>query len=252
MERSTIISTNDRLQHNAQAQSLTEKYSGDGARDLIQRTCNELFANRIAAVSSFGTEAAILLHLIADVAPATPVIFLDTDKHFPETLRYVNELARTLGLGVISHTYPSKPQIHAEDSGGDLHTHDTDRCCYIRKTLPMFRALRPYLAFFTGRKRFQTTDRAGMDPFEAYDRWIRINPLWNWSPEQISTYISKHDLPPHPLVIQQYKSVGCAPCTQPVSDDDDARAGRWAGTDKAECGIHITPDGKVIRQRDSN
>lgn len=247
IEHGSPLSTNEALALEARAQDLTRRHGSLPARDVIRACCNELFPNRVAAVSSYGAEAAVLLHLIASVAPATPVIFLDTDKHFPETTEYVTNLTRELGLGVSVAAYPGKFDVLAEDPEGSLHGTDSDRCCHIRKTLPMMRALRPYQAYFTGRKQFQTTDRQSMTPFEVYGRWMRVNPLWNWSAEEVRDYFSTYKLPEHPLRSRGYPSIGCFPCTRAVQEGEDARAGRWADSEKTECGIHITPDGKVIR-----
>jgi phosphoadenosine phosphosulfate reductase len=247
IERQPSLSTNDALKTKSRAEELTRRYENQSAHDIVRDSCAELFPNRVAAVSSFGAEAAILLHMISEVAPATPIIFLDTDKHFSETSSYVTRLTRELGLGVLVSAYPGKAEVEAEDPAGTLCSRDVDRCCHIRKTLPMMRALRPYQAYFTGRKQFQTQDRQSMASFEVYGRWLRINPLWNWGAEQVQDYFSTHNLPTHPLVSEGYRSIGCQPCTRAVKEDEDPRAGRWADSEKTECGIHITPDGKVIR-----
>ena len=247
IDRKPTLSTNEALETQLRAEELTRRYESRPARDIVRDCCAELFANRVAAVSSFGAEAAILLHMISEVAPATPVVFLDTDKHFVETSSYVMQLTRELGLGVLVSAFPGKAEVAVEDPSGTLCSLDVDRCCHIRKTLPMMRALRPYEAYFTGRKQFQTQDRQSMAPFEVYGRWMRVNPLWNWGPEQVEDYFSTHKLPAHPLVAEGYKSIGCQPCTRAVKEGEDARAGRWSESEKTECGIHITPDGKVIR-----
>ena len=246
---SPALSTTESLVHEARAEALSQRYGSVSAREIVRAACVEMFPDRVAAVSSFGAEAAVLLHIIADVAPATPVIFLDTGKHFSETMTYMTHLVRELGLGVLVTAFPSKAQLETEDPAGNLHASDSDRCCHIRKTLPMMRALRPYEAFFTGRKQFQTEARSQMRPFEAYGRWIRVNPLWNWHAGEIRAYFDQHKLPQHPLVAQNFLSIGCEPCTRAVRQGDDVRAGRWAGTDKTECGIHFTADGRVVRGR---
>jgi phosphoadenosine phosphosulfate reductase len=174
-------------------------------------------------------------------------VFLDTDKHFPETHTYLSTLIKDLGLRVVVTAYPQKTRIEVEDPAGDLHARDQDRCCHIRKTQPMLQALRPYRAFLTGRKRSQTSARAELKPFEAFGQWVRVNPLWNWSREQIDAYFEEHELPKHELVSRRFLSIGCAPCTRAVAEGEDERAGRWAGTQKTECGIHINPDGTIVR-----
>lgn len=247
MDATPAYYTVDALGLDDRVNALNDRYIDTTSADIIRTTCTELFPDRIAAVSSFGAEAAVLLHMIAEVSPYTPVVFLDTYKHFSATRDYVAHLTTELGLGVLVTAYPSKGQLHADDPQGDLHARDTDRCCHIRKTLPMVRALKPYQAFFTGRKHFQTEARQDMRPFEAYGRWIRINPLWRWTAEELKGYMDKHSLPMHPLVSEGYLSIGCAPCTNPIEEGQDIRAGRWAGENKTECGIHIMPDGRVQR-----
>jgi len=249
MDSAPTYSTVDAIGLADRVEALNNRYSEATATDIIHTACVELFPDRMAAVSSFGAEAAVLLHMIAETSPATPVVFLDTHKHFSATREYVGELARELGLGVVVTAYPSKGQTEADDPDGGLCAHDTDRCCHIRKTLPMMRALRPYRAFFTGRKRFQTDKRQDMQPFEAYGRWIRINPLWRWNAGELRAYMEKHRLPKHPLVADGYLSIGCAPCTKPVEVGQDPRAGRWADEEKTECGIHIMPDGRIQRHQ---
>ena len=248
-EKPHAISTTDSLEGQKIADLLNEKYATASAKEIVRAACSEVFPDRIAAVSSFGAEAAVLLHLISQVAPSTPIIFLETRKHFDETIEYRDAIVERLGLQILVSAFPGAPDLKADDPDGELYGRDTDRCCHVRKTLPMMRALRPYSAYFTGRKRFQTLERGSMQPFEVYGRWVRVNPLWTWDASKVQSHFEEHDLPKHPLVARNYLSVGCAPCTQPVKDGDDERAGRWSGSDKTECGIHITEDGKIVRTR---
>lgn len=241
------LATSQALEQEETVAVLNRRFSDADARDIIATACNELFVDRVATVSSFGAEAVALLHLVANVARATPVIFLDTGKHFSETTEYAKRLSAELGLWVHVVVSPGRQRLEVEDPNGDLHARDSDRCCYVRKTFPMLQALKPYRAFFTGRKQFQTSARAGMTPFEVFGRWVRINPLWSWSAQQIQAYINDHRLPRHPLVTQGYLSIGCAPCTKPVERGEDARGGRWADSEKSECGIHLDASGKFKR-----
>ena len=247
MDARETISTNDSRAQASRVDALNQRYAEVDAHTIMRAACVEMFFDRVALVSSFGAEAAVLLHLMARIAPSTPVIFLDTLKHFPETTNYVRELAGELGLGVVVNAFPGKAQIESDDPKGDLHQRDSDLCCHVRKTMPLLRALRPYDAYFTGRKQSQTEDRQAMTPFEGYGRWIRINPLWNWSPDDIEGYFEEHGLPRHPLYEKGYLSIGCAPCTRAVREGEDARAGRWADSDKTECGIHVDENGRVVR-----
>ncbi|TNE30257.1 MAG: phosphoadenylyl-sulfate reductase [Alphaproteobacteria bacterium] len=228
----------------ARAAALNEAFDGLTAERMLDRLLNGNAAGRVAVVSSFGAEAAVLLKLVADKDPSTPVVFLDTLKHFDETLDYVDSLMERLGLTTLLRVRPSPARLLAEDPDGTLNLRDSDRCCYVRKTLPMITALRHFDAILTGRKRFQTVERQQMDYVEVQESWLRINPLADWSKEQIDAFIAKHDLPPNPLVAQGYPSIGCAPCTV---KSDSYRDGRWADSDKSECGIHITEDGKIVQ-----
>ena len=225
------------------ARALNEEFAGLTAQQILARLLRGNVAGRIAVVSSFGAEAACLLKLVADKDPATPVVFLDTRKHFDQTLQYVDDLMDQLGMTTLVRARPAQVRLEVEDPDGTLHQRDSDRCCYLRKTIPMIGVLKNYDCVLTGRKRFQTHDRAGMGIVEVQESWLRVNPLADWSREQVLEFLSGHHLLEHPLVSQGYASVGCEPCTTP---SEDFRAGRWAGSDKTECGIHITEDGRIV------
>ena len=207
-------------------------------RDLIEGN----LAGDVAVVSSFGAESAVLLHLIAQVAPDVPVLFLDTGKHFAETLAYRDALIAKLGLTNLVVLTPDTADLAIKDETGLRWSYDPDGCCEIRKVKPLAKALAQYDATFTGRKAFQSSTRANLPRFEldnsdAQGR-LKINPLIDWSAEDIAAYFEKHDLPRHPLVAQGYPSIGCSPCTKQVAEGEDPRSGRWSGWDKTECGIH--------------
>ncbi len=220
------------------------------AERVLKMALLEEFPGHIAVSSSFGTEAAVLLHLISRVYRATPVFFLDTEKHFPETLAYRDQLIDFLGLRDVRVIRPCSDELAEEDPDGTLYATDYDRCCDIRKTRPMKYALEGFDAWITGRKRYQNADREDLPIFEAdANGKVKVNPLANWSPLDVQTYFDAHDLPRHPLEAQGYKSIGCATCTTPVQDGEDPRAGRWRNTEKTECGIHVTADGKIVRTR---
>ena len=134
----------------------------------------------------------------------------------------------------------------ALDADGSLWSRDTDACCGFRKVAPLAAALKPFAAQVTGRKRFQTRERGSMQPGEWFDGRFRFNPLWQWSQSDLQAYAQAHKLPAHPLVADCYPSIGCIPCTRRVTPGEDYRAGRWAGLDKDECGIHVGTDGDGI------
>lgn len=196
------------------------------------------FRGRVALVSSFGAESAALLHLVASVDPETPVLFLDTDKHFVQTNAYREELTHRLGLRNVRSIRPDTDETAAIDPKGDLWKRDNDACCALRKVRPLGKALEDYDAWFTGRKRMHGSLRSFLPLIEAAPPHIKINPLARWSADELAAYMIAHDLPPHPLVETGFSSIGCWPCTAPTAPGDDARAGRWRGLAKTECGIH--------------
>tara|TARA_B100001939_G_scaffold219936_1_gene189292 strand:+ start:1358 stop:2134 length:777 start_codon:yes stop_codon:yes gene_type:complete len=207
--------------------------------DLLDAMINREFKDRIALVSSFGAESVILLDMVARVNPATPIIFLDTRKLFGETLRYRDQLTEILGLTNVITVKPDEKEVEAEDKNGLLWTRNTDACCNLRKVRPLARAMNGYEAWITGRKRFQAATRANIPLIEQDGRKFKINPLAFWTAEQVDARIKELGLPEHPLVSQGFPSIGCMPCTSRVEPGQDRRAGRWAGQDKTECGIHI-------------
>jgi phosphoadenosine phosphosulfate reductase len=193
---------------------------------------------RLALVSSFGTESAALLKVMADVDPAIPVIFLDTGWLFEETLAYRDTLIAKLGLRDVRSIKPSEATLSREDANRELWFSDPDACCRIRKVEPLARALKPFSAWINGRKRFQGGLRAAIAVVEDDGNRLKFNPFANVSREQIEAIYAAANLPPHPLAAKGYLSVGCMPCTSRTSPDEDARAGRWRGRPKTECGIH--------------
>ncbi|QDZ00179.1 phosphoadenylyl-sulfate reductase [Nitratireductor mangrovi] len=223
----------------ALAAELEARHGGLAPAAVIETAVKELFADDVAAVSSFGADSAVLLHMLAGVDPSVPVLFLDTGKHFGETLEYRDLLAADLGIGDLRIVTPRDDLLVAYDPEGTLHQRDTDACCDIRKVEPMARAVEPFGAWFTGRKRFQATTRAALPVFEAVGPRIRINPLASWGTSDLADYMRRHQLRENPLVAYGYLSIGCFPCTEPVKPGEDARSGRWAGQAKTECGIHL-------------
>jgi phosphoadenosine phosphosulfate reductase len=222
-----------------EAASLNARYGTLDARAAIEVAVDELFPGRLALVSSFGAESAVLLHLLAEVDRTIPVVFLDTGRLFAETLQYRTQLSERLGLTDVRTVTPEPERVAAKDPHRALWMTNPDLCCFIRKTEPLQRALKGFDAWITGRKRFQNAVRSILPMFEAEGERIKINPLVNWSSAELQAYAARHDLPPHPLVAQGYPSIGCVPCTSRVLPGEDQRAGRWRGLDKVECGIHV-------------
>jgi phosphoadenosine phosphosulfate reductase len=232
----------------AEASALNARYGDLDAHDAIAVAVESLFPGRVALVSSFGADSAVLLHLLSEVDPNIPVIFLDTGRLFAETLEYRTLLARRLGLADVRTVAPDPERVLANDPHRALWMTKPDLCCHIRKTEPLVRALTGFDAWFTGRKRFQNSLRSTLNLFEADGDRIKINPLANWSAADLKDYAVRHELPEHPLVSKGYLSIGCVPCTTKVSPGEDPRAGRWRGLEKTECGIHtgVESDGSGI------
>jgi phosphoadenosine phosphosulfate reductase len=194
--------------------------------------------DRLALVSSFGTESAALLKVMADVDPSIPVIFLDTGWLFEETLAYRDTLIATLGLEDVRSIKPADEALTREDPDRELWFSDPDACCRIRKVEPLARALKPFGAWINGRKRFQGGARAAIPVVETDGARLKFNPFANVSRSDIEAIYAQAGLPPHPLAASGFLSVGCMPCTTRSSPDEDLRAGRWRGRPKTECGIH--------------
>ena len=226
----------------ADAARLNAQHGEHDSAALLQLILQDETLGRVGIVSSFGAESAVLLHLVAQVDPATPVLFLDTDKHFPETLAYRDELVAHLGLTDLRILTPDEAELAERDDTGLRWSYDPDGCCELRKVRPLARALAGFDATLTGRKAFQAATRADLPRFEidtsdAAGR-LKINPLIDWNAERIEAYFVEHQLPRHPLVERGFPSIGCAPCTHKVAPGEDPRSGRWKGWDKVECGIH--------------
>ncbi len=209
----------------------------EGVR-LLRCAITEQYAGRLAVVSSFGADSAMLLALVADIDRDVPVIFLETGKHFPETLAYRLDLVRRLGLRDVRDIRPDPAELAKADPQGDLHRWIPDDCCAMRKVAPLERALAPFAAWATGRRRQQARTRAALSFIEAVGDRVKFNPLADWSAERITAELARRDLARHPLVAQGFRSIGCAPCTRAIKPGEDDRAGRWAGQNKVECGIH--------------
>lgn len=231
----------------ADAIRLETRFADATPQALLRAVIEEGLIGQAAIVSSFGAESAVLLHLVAQIDPSLPVIFLDTLKHFPETLAYRDTLIATLGLTGVRTIQPDADRLIARDATELRWSYDPDGCCEIRKVEPLARALAGFDATISGRKGFQSATRSHIPHFEidssdAAGR-LKINPLARWTKDDLEAYFDAHDLPRHPLEAEGFPSIGCAPCTSKVAPGEDPRAGRWRGWDKVECGIHVPADG---------
>jgi phosphoadenosine phosphosulfate reductase len=220
------------------ADELDRVLGGASPTAIIAKALEAVGREQLAVVSSFGTESAALLKLVADVDPAIPVVFLDTGWLFEETLAYRDTLIARLGLRDVRSIRPLEETLTREDPDRELWFSDPDACCRIRKVEPLERALTPFSAWINGRKRFQGGDRAAIPVVEADGARLKFNPFANVSRDEIAHIYATAMLPPHPLAASGFRSIGCMPCTSRTSSGEDERAGRWRGRSKTECGIH--------------
>lgn len=230
-----------------QLADLQKKYGKLDASDLLRVMIGDIFKGKIALISSFGADAALLLALVAEIDNKIPIFFLETGKHFPETLQYVETLKNKLNLQNLHFLTPDPELLKRIDAQGDLWNSNPDRCCWLRKVEPLDRAVKELgiEALITGRKRYQNSERSSLSTIELDDKNIfRINPLANWDKTRQKQEFAARNLPEHPLLEKGYLSIGCAPCTSIVKAGEDERAGRWRhtakdGEQKTECGLHL-------------
>lgn len=220
------------------AASLNDALREASPAEVIAAALRAVGRDKLALVSSFGTESAALLKVMADVDPAIPVIFLDTGWLFEETLAYRDTLITALGLKDVRSIQPAEEVLKRDDPDRELWFSDPDACCRIRKVEPLARALGPFDAWINGRKRFQGGLRADIPTVEDDGARLKFNPFANVTPQEIAAIYASAKLPPHPLAASGFLSVGCMPCTSRAASNEDARAGRWRGRGKTECGIH--------------
>ena len=222
----------------ADAAALDMRWSAVPTQDMLRGLMADPPFAALALVSSFGAESAVLLHMMSEIDKSVPLIFVNTQKIFGETLAYRDELAERLGFTDM-RVYRPDPYLLAQKDATSLRwSYDPDGCCDLRKVEPLRRALAPFDAWISGRKGFQGKTRSALPRFEEDEGRLKINPLADWNKVRLDAYFAEHKLPRHPLEAQGYPSIGCAPCTSQVQPGEDPRAGRWRGWDKTECGIH--------------
>ena len=220
------------------AARLSEKLAEATPAEIVAEALRTVGMDRLAVASSFGIESATLLKIVADVEPSIPVLFLDTGWLFPETITYRDTMIARLGLSDVRTITPSVGALAEKDPSRNLWSADPDACCYLRKVEPLSEALSGFDAWINGRKRYQGGQRTSIAAVEIEGSRLKFNPLASVTPAEIVTMFKAWDLPRHPLAGQGFKSVGCMPCTRRVNPGDSARAGRWADSEKTECGIH--------------
>ena len=233
-----ILKDQKRSENALRAEQLSAQYEDLTPQEILRDAIRNQFFGDITLSSSFGADSAVLLHMVAEIDPNLPVLFLDTDRHFFQTLQYRDDLAKRLGLTNIVNLKADETEAASEDAKGTLWRTAPDQCCDLRKVRPLNRLMENYGAWISGRKRHQSATRTKLPIVEWDGRHFKVNPLAAWTADDIAAYFTAHDLPPHPLVEQGFPSIGCFTCTKPVAQGEDARSGRWAGTEKVECGIH--------------
>lgn len=205
------------------------------------------FPGEVAMVSSFGADSVVLLSMLAEIDRSVPVLMINTLMLFEETMDYQRDVAERLGLTNVQQLRPAMADLALRDPDGTLHQRDQDSCCEVRKVLPLERVAGRWPVTISGRKRYQGATRAALEHFEPDGEGLKVNPLAYWGRDELRAYMEARDLPRHPLVAKGFRSIGCMPCTTPVAEGEDERAGRWRGTEKTECGIHIGRDGRIQR-----
>lgn len=220
------------------AARLSDKLADATPAEIVAEAQRSVRPGRLAVASSFGTESATLLKIVADVDPSITVLFLDTGWLFPETIAYRDTLIARLGLTDVRTITPSPQALADKDPARNLWSADPDACCYLRKVEPLGEALRNFDAWINGRKRYQGGQRAAIPAVEVEGPRLKFNPLARVTPAEIVKMFKAWDLPRHPLAGQGFTSLGCMPCTRRTNPGDSARAGRWADSEKTECGIH--------------
>lgn len=222
------------------AEALDAELAQASPRKIVE-TAIRAVPGRVAVVSSFGTESAVLLKFVAEVDPSLPVLFLDTQWLFKETLAYRDALVARLGLTDVRTVMPSPSALAIRDPKRDLAFRDRDACCEIRKVTPLAIELAAFDGWMSGRKRYHGGERAALPVVEADGPRLKFNPLARLSRPELNAVFAAAKLPRHPLESVGYTSVGCVPCTHKPANGDSVRGGRWSGLGKTECGIHLGP-----------
>jgi phosphoadenosine phosphosulfate reductase len=199
------------------------------------------FHPKLMMATAFGPEGCCILHMLAEIEPGVRVINLETGYQFAETLELRERIRERYGIAVELIRPDLTVAEYEQEHGGPLYVHRPDQCCYDRKVLPLRRAVKGYAAWISAIRGDQTEHRkaAGVVQWDAKFSLTKVNPLLRWTKKDVWKFIVDHDVPYNPLHDQGYPSVGCWPCTAPVEDGGDERSGRWAGSQKKECGLHV-------------
>ena len=219
--------------------SLNKECQGLAPKKILEVSIKK-FGNKITYICSFGTESAIILHMISKIDKKFPIFLLNTHFLFPETIDYKNKLIKKLSLTNCLDIFPDESLIKIEDPENNLWQNDTDRCCQIRKVKPLDKILKNYSSWISGRKSYHRGLRMDLKPFELLNEKIVVNPLINIKKEEVENYFQVNNLPQHPLFKHGYFSIGCSHCTFKTNDKRNIRSGRWKNKIKTECGIHLS------------
>jgi phosphoadenosine phosphosulfate reductase len=210
--------------------------------------------DRLSVATSFQSSGLVILHMLRDLRPDLPVLFLDTGFHFPETLAFRERITEMWELKLVDlRGEHGSVMRQSELYGDELYRRDPDKCCLINKVKPLQDALEAYDGWISGLRRDQSPFRAQTPIVEAQllpsgSEVIKIHPLAGWSRAEVERYISEHEIPTNPLLEQGFASIGCWPCTRAVSNGESERDGRWEGLAKTECGIHTFGRGSEAEQ----
>lgn len=223
--------------------ALNERFAGATPQEILA-WAGEQFSPDLSLACSFGgASGMVLLDMVAKLGADLEVFYLDTELLFPETYALRDEAARRYGIQPVGYRSRLSVAEQATEHGAELWRSDPDRCCYLRKVAPNEQALNGKQAWITGIRRDQSDSRARIDPVQWDDTFglIKICPLAGWTEDQVWAYAREHDVPVNELHAEGFSSIGCMPCTRPVMPGESLRAGRWAGSAKTECGLHLAP-----------
>jgi phosphoadenosine phosphosulfate reductase len=223
-----------------QIAAASEELAGQTPQSVL-RWAVEQFHPRLTMATAFGAEGCCLIHMLAEIEPGVRIFNLETGYQFPETLEVRERIKRRYGIEVEFVRPELTVAEYEEEHGGPLYRIRPDQCCFDRKIVPLRRAVAGYNAWISSIRRDQTAHRAaaGVVQWDAKFGLVKVNPLLGWTKREVWAFILEHDIPYNPLHDRGYPSIGCWPCTQAVGDGADERAGRWAGTAKKECGLHV-------------
>ena len=217
------------------------RHLGEAPPQDVLRWAVKQFHPRLTMATAFGAEGCCLIHMLAEIEPGVRIFNLETGYQFPETLELRERIKARYGIEV-EYIRPELTVAEYEaDHGGPLYEMRPDQCCHDRKVLPLRRAVQGYDAWISAIRKDQTQDRAkaAVVQWDAKFSLVKVNPLLGWTKKDVWNFVHRHDVPYNPLHDKNYPSIGCWPCTRPVANGDDERAGRWAGKVKKECGLHV-------------